>query len=560
MPSPWDDEERYREAALYVDQVYERLLGHLGEHLSRVHGVGSGVRYWRIIVGPWLMFFIHVVYDRYEHLKAACRMAERVETDVMAGGLPTAADTADWLNRAHRSDAYNLQLFSEILRRALPLGHVVRHEMTLPVEARGDVPRRRGFRERLAGWAFATEARIAGAAAARCRVALFDLYIPRGRTWQLTLGTRLRALPFVIPDAGPVPHELDHPRREALSRLPSADDFEQLVVALLPRSLPRLFVEGFAAARKRVLGRAVAPPPLILSANGWYFQEGFKLWAAEATESGSRLAAVQHGGGYGLRAIIPYERHERSVADVFLSWGWADPSDPKLRNLPSLKLSPNISFRSRARRRGGLLFVASSIPRYMHTFHSVPVGNQAEDYFAWQGRFLASLTDSVRADVSFRTVGLSDSYGQAVWPRIARQFPALRRDESHGFRKSLRAARLVIVDNLETTFLESLRENVPTVLFWDPRLWQVRPETEGHFESLRRASVLFDTPEDAAAHAEAVDADPETWWRSESVQRARRSFVDRYALATSDWCGEWVRFLLSEAVTSRLHNGLAKPA
>ena len=39
--------------------------------LNQIHGVNHSVRYWRILIGPWLGFFIQALFDRWTMLKHA---------------------------------------------------------------------------------------------------------------------------------------------------------------------------------------------------------------------------------------------------------------------------------------------------------------------------------------------------------------------------------------------------------------------------------------------------------------------------------------------------------
>ena len=80
MPSPWDDRERYYRAAAYVDACSEALLRELSHYLNGVHGTNHSERYWRIVLGPWLILYTSIIYDRFVHLKAAFAEYRDLET------------------------------------------------------------------------------------------------------------------------------------------------------------------------------------------------------------------------------------------------------------------------------------------------------------------------------------------------------------------------------------------------------------------------------------------------------------------------------------------------
>ena len=103
--------------------------------------------------------------------------------------------------------------------------------------------------------------------------------------------------------------------------------------------------------------------------------------------------------------------------------------------------------------------------------------------------------------------------------------------------------KLVVIDHLATTLLETLAANIPTILFWDPNRWEVRDEAETYFESLRQVGILWHSPERAAEKLVQIYAEPGSWWDSDDLQTVRRQFVTRYALVQQDWISSWVNNL-----------------
>jgi len=77
-------------------------------------------------------------------------------------------------------------------------------------------------------------------------------------------------------------------------------------------------------------------------------------------------------------------------------------------------------------------------------------------------------------------------------------------------------------------------------------------EAESYFEGLRKAGILWDLPEAAAAKVEEIYDDPWAWWGSTVVQETRQIFVDRFASGRKDWVGFWVKALEEEMALSQI--------
>lgn len=554
MPSLWDDRKRFYDAARYLDESGERILTRLADYLNAVHGVAHGVRYWRILIGPWLIHALHQIYDRYVHLAEAFKQHADLQTFCLAPeSFRVPADATDSVELACE-DEYNLQLFSLLL-----------HEMgyrfpsrSLQGEWRRGLVRIRPTRlmrmQASAKNAMAHAAVLLGRIRGRnAWAALYDLGAESRSRRGLAWATKLSAVPSTVtahmdPAWG---EPVFDARRVELARLASSDEFERLFVRCLPHTLPGLYLEGYRFARTATLRSERTVPPVIVSGSDWYFNEGFKYLAAEGAERRSRLVAVQHGGGYGIFRFSAPELHESRVGDSFFTWGWTDGDHPQGCNVPSPRLSSLITRKVAGRQPGkveDILFVTTAHPRYLYRFHSQPVGAQWNDYFDWERRFLSALPGRLRSMTIFRPY--PHDYGHGVRDRTVSEFPEVRWDSGSALYELYRRARLAVVDHNATAYLETLAANVPTVMFWDPQRWEVREAAAGAFQRLRDVGVLLESPEAAAAKVAAVYDDVSGWWNSENVQRTRRQFVDRYALSRLDWREQWVKALDREIALS----------
>jgi len=548
MRSPWNDRARFYEATLYTDLCYERILRELSDHLGSIHHTKNGLRYWRLIIGPWLLHFVHSVYDRYVHLVQAFDQYGSLDTIVLDPQCYVVPrDTSEFITLTC-SDHYNLQMFSVLIEA---LGYkfpekIFQHVSSYPPSGGRDFPSRNGIMAR---------AFDLGAEAARIikgrewQVALCDMYWPRSRAWSVALRSGLRVLPLDVSSdwAFAVPKAVSDSRRESLAGLGYADGFERVMVQLLPQYLPSLYLEGYESAREEILKRYRVVPPVIASAIGWYFNEPFKFFSAEATLRASRLLAVQHGGGYGVFRFSPLELHESRLADSFLVWGWKEPetlwcrnvSDPRFLFLEAAALGKRKPYMQE-----NILFVATDHPRYLYRFHSAPVGTQWEDYLDWQIRFFSAVSGRLLPRISFRPY--MHDYGHGIWDRISEAFPQVRLDSHRSLVKAVTRSRLVIVDFLSTTFLEVLTMNNPAIFFWDPDRWEIRDHAQPYFAGLRDAGILWDSPESAAKYLSKIYDNPWSWWNGKMVQEIRRHLLNRFALTRRDWSADWVRILESE--------------
>ncbi len=555
MPSPWDDRERFEEAAQYLDECFGRMLDSLTDYLNAVHHQDLSRRYWQILIGPWLFHGLHILYDRYIHLQEALARDPRLQTFTLdPQWFRTPQDTGQFVHWSC-DDPFNLQLFSQLLEG---MG------LSFPTRGfRNGWPQDTG-EDSNGGWpAFFKKTLRSGLSPLgsglrrildrRCCTFLCDLYLPRGIRWAMAWRTGLRALPVRIEanGAGNIPRVIPSEDRRTLASLPSTGEFERIFVGILPRIFPIQYLEDYLSMRAEVLQRYPRNPEVVVSAVGWYFNEPFKFLAGETAAQGGRLVAVQHGGGYGVHRRNPCERHEAQVSDSYWVWGWADPKDGRLRNLPAPRFSQlSRGFRKRIPPRGdSVLFIATDNPRYFCRFYSTPQGTQWEDYLGWQQRFFEAVPAQLRSHLCFRPH--RHQFGNEICQRLSERFPELQWDCRGPLERSLQGRGLVVIDHLGTSLLEILVMNIPTVLFWNPSWWEIRSEAEPYFDPLRKGGILLDSPEAAAAKVLEIYTDSSLWWSQPTVQRARRGFVERFALRREDWVNEWAKALNQEVTLAK---------
>ncbi len=301
--------------------------------------------------------------------------------------------------------------------------------------------------------------------------------------------------------------------------------------------------------KKRALSTFPRSPKVICTFHGYANNEALKIWAAENVERGAKLLIAQHGGAFGMLSVVHKERHQRAVADRFVTWGWDDSADSKTLPLPSPKLA-------RAKKDmvptsgGDALLVLTAYPRFPFSIESMPQASQWLSYIDDQLRFMGALSERARPRTRIRLY--SHQYG---WPFRERfvdaGFESQIDDSSVEFGKSVCRSSICVVSYNATTYLESFVADFPTLLFWNPRHWELREQARPYFRALEEAGILFHRPEDAAAQLNRVIGDPQAWWQSEEVQRARRDFCRQFARADDGWPRKWRRALDEIMATSK---------
>jgi putative transferase (TIGR04331 family) len=549
MPNPWDDRERMHQAGLYCQNLGEQLLTELSVFLNKVHKVEFNQKYWRILLGPWVFFYVDIFYDHYVCLNEAFRLFPELQTWLL--------DERDYripydfyeFRGMQEGDFYNLQLYSQVIRG---LGYLFPSKKAPPpaiISLPSANPKGKGN---------SLKTILRGV------VRLIDTYYPAShevifleanvsRAMKLGLwstpGFRARFLAETFPPEWQFEDDTPSRHRQGLASLvPSDDSFVRMLIDSLPVNFPRIYLEKFGQSRSWLLGRFQAKglPRVLMHMAGLWANEFNKFLGAEVSSRGGRIVDFQHGGGYGITRMIGIEWHERQTSDRFYSWGWADQeTDAKLDTLVAPKLAmsnrrPGKSFRLKT-----ILLVGNTFPRYLNRFQSWPVGSQWEEYFQGTLKFLQEVGPELQQYIIYREHVME--YGWHMSQRVKERFPGLIIDNhSRSFRSRMKQARLMVFDHFSTTFLEAIAANVPSMVFFDPRLWETRKAAQPYLDNLLQAKILHYDPKSAALQVQKIYDNIDSWWFSDEVRQSLEKFANHFALSSKDWRRQWAEMINRE--------------
>lgn len=523
LPYHWDNRSKLYADYQYLAKVYCKHLGILAGLLNKLHGVEYSLRFWQIVIGQWLHYFVEILYDRYSSIKSA-EESGKVHEVWLAERTVEACIPTDHISFHHAfiEDEYNVYLYGEIIRHlnTFAFKEVKAAHLSMPWHKSAPVKNKvKAVLKNIVGNVFYMVPDSFN------RNVFVKSYYDKADLIKIQLS--LGQMPYLyVPEANIKRTSVDLGARKQIEYDTPEDQFQQILSRIIPYQIPLVHVEMFGQLRAKALKSYPKQPQTIITANAHTCHEAFKLWAGHCIERGSKFVISQHGGNYGMSLWNSEEDHELNIADVFLSWGWTSDND-KIQPLASGKLrkackeiTPNNT--------GKILWVQMGIPRYSYLMYSIPVSSQWLNYHADQISFAQNLDDDVRKEIVLRLYPVDYSWHQKE--RWQANFPNLAiSDNSEPFLRQLCECRLFVGTYNATTYLETLAANFPTLIFWDPHYWELRKEVEPYFSELKSAGIFHDNPVSAAKKLNTISGDVGAWWASDSVQNARARFVDKFA-------------------------------
>ena len=538
--SPWSLIDKRKDAAVYRYALYKEVITLLSERLNIIHDVTYPEKYWSILVGPWLMRFISILYDRYKRIENVVKLYPEFYTYVLPKNkcMTTSYSFDDFLssrNGKARGDYYNLILYSLLVYELCP-DKAIEKDINYKLEintTKWSLKRKLlHVIQKPMGFSF------------NASIIFSEMYhhLPINDLVKLKMSLGFKNVHVMNPselepqNGTTLKKNYSHRLRDALKMNLATDEFRVFLSKILPEALPMCYLEMYRYHKRKV--KNFSSLKALVSVGGWNYNEMFKLFAAESLLRGAKLIEVQHGGGYGMWYNFPDEKLALEK-DYLYSWGWDFPvNNKRIKTMPSPYMSSLKDTYSGIIDK--MLFIGSRAERYEFRTSMIS-SDDISKYFNDKKVFFRKLSTALSCRIMYR---LSPEVGWNEQKVIKSMCPGVefvtRTKALVGWMKK---AKIVVIDHPHTSFLEALTINVPSVFYWDHEVYLMRPEAEPYFQVLRDAGILYKNPVNAAENVNKIFDNPGEWWMSNKVQDAREEFCDRFAYARKDWLDVWVREL-----------------
>lgn len=508
-----------------VKDLASTALARIFPELNKQHNVNYSVRFWRILLMPWILQTACVVVRRCQEIEAAVSVwGDRSLTVDVAQGLPELdlGGHKDFMTRVLFDDTFSYCLRSEIIRQIAPSNWTLQTENFAEPKNKEKIP-----------------TTITKAANVEVRKTRVNRLNGMGRLqWSIVEGAArcFSTKQATTTDVGEGENTRLSHQENTVSQL-----FECVINAYRPDYLKDLFAPlDFEAQQiKYRSGKVFIPAPFYFQ-----FSDLNTFVIAKACENGEIIAVHQHGGGYG------YDQNYYSISEIeyklngFLSWGWKSHKDYLTTAIPVA--SPRLSsVKKHKSPQKNFLFIEGGTPLRDFRYTSP---HEAKFFFVNLNNkisFLENLDKETFDHCIYKprkesALGAWKVYNKNEYEIVFEKFKNLRTSDLD-IDTLLSNAHVVIVDYLGTPLAEALSANIPTIAFWTDEQWPLAEESKVYFQRLVEAKILHKSPEKAAEHLNSIASNVEDWWQSENVQGARSGWCEQYGLRRRLWSFDWLK-------------------
>jgi putative transferase (TIGR04331 family) len=531
LPYHWADRRKLKKDHDYLEELYERVLMGLAEAMNKNHGVEKSLRYWRIILGPWLLTYISIIWDRWENLRIAFEKQSFDATFIIDYDILNIVpkNYMDFV-RLFQDQFWNHLIFTDILKSQFQqnVSFIKIPYCEENISHLEELEPKRSFK----GKVLLAIDQIFGFLKRKYRVVFVTSYLSRFALLKIAL--RLRQLPrlhfefdkiIVMPEPSSARSKLN-------LYLQTQNKFEEFIQDTIASHIPISYLEGYPSIVKEI-DNIFPDCEIIFTANSHYGNELFKVWCAEKVEAGKKLIISEHGGSF--RPSMSLFQHEEKISDTRTVWHI--PLDKK-----HVKLSPYIKVENVADSNSNaeyITIIGLEFPLYSYRCQSGPNSSLILEDYNQKLEFANLLSPIV-----FEHLKICP-HPQQAWNTRQRYIDDLGLDKISAHRtldEAIVHSKLLVCTYPQTTFASAMHSGIPTILLYPQHFWETEPEFDDLLGELKLAKVIFTDPASAAQHINNVWNNIDLWWDAPQTVRAREHFFDICGRVKKDWVSEWVLF------------------
>ena len=274
----WDDREKLYNDYLYLNEVYEDILKALTVQLNQYHKVNYSIKYWRILVGPWLGYFIQVLFDRWFLIESLSKSTSETYKYIPLKYQPekyvphSMKDFVQFIE----TDIWNQSIFQELLfgKEKFKPEQETFTQMDLPSSHDST-----NFKDTLRSWLN----KASRSFFRKQDVFIISSYLKISDLLKLQI--KLRQIPSLwfrvrVP-ADNTGIERNNFKNLLINEKNRQDKFCQLLSEMIPRHIPKCYLEGYENLKlfsAKIYPRAVKK---IFDRNSWNTDDVTKIWIAE---------------------------------------------------------------------------------------------------------------------------------------------------------------------------------------------------------------------------------------------------------------------------------------
>ena len=283
--------------------------------------------------------------------------------------------------------------------------------------------------------------------------------------------------------------------------------------------LPRSYLENyktFLKSHRKIFKKR----RLFIGSYSVQFDDCFKIFFAESRSNGSRYIMAAHGAGIHASRDAIYD-HFYNISDKVICSS-RKAIEKKKHTYVGLDIFKKLEHKNEKDKKSKILVNFHEFSKFVfRTPVTTPPFSEEVENFKKTIKGFKLLNKESKKNLRFRVKG---HYGLNSKQRFAKVFGKI---DSINFTDSLRESKLVVCFIPQTSYIESIYNNIPTILVGNKESFFDTSKRLKILKSLKKNNLYFDNMEQAANFINKNWNNIDFWWNSKNLQKFIKGFLKK---------------------------------
>ena len=315
--------------------------------------------------------------------------------------------------------------------------------------------------------------------------------------------------------------------------LKTSSDFNSFLFNEVKNYLPRSYLENYKIFLKNHR-KIFKKKRLFIGSYSIQFDDCFKIFLAESKLNGSRYILAEHGAGIHASRDVIYD-HFYKISDKVVC-----PSrkaiEKKKHTYVGLDIFKKLACEKENNKNSKILVNFHEFSKFIfRTPVTNPPFSEEVENFKTTIKGFKLLNEEIKKNLKFRVKG---HHGLNSKQRFARVFGknSIENIESINYTNSLRESKLVVCFIPQTSYIECLYNNIPTILVGNKKSFFDTNKRLKILKGLKKNNLYFDNMEKAANFINKNWNSIDAWWNSKNLQKFIKEFLkEKYDISENNY-------------------------
>lgn len=545
LSNHWKSFSSLNKDRIYINSVYEKLLKILSKRLNIKFKLNKPIKYWRILIGPWLILYLVNSYDKWlvvkKQRKEVLKKLKKIK--IMNSSLLINYDINDFYEKAKEDQKY----YIECLRRIVNPKNFKIKKLKLNIKCNDNKSYNFSFKKNIIYFFDFI-------------ISLFSLlfskylvdinYFPKKVLLKIFLKSKIipsvHRLNFI--DFKRENIAIDFKERQNVFikyNQFSFDEFEKFIISNLIYDFPIQYFEHFKKNRKKIKLLSFFRKKIIITMVSHMFNEKFKFYLAEMISKESKLVVIEHGGCLDYKFCSFFD-HEDKISFKRVSW---DKSENKKKiQLPVIQLLTKINHYDKKNPKY-ILFLFTEVLKFPMKIQCLPYNCHRSKEIDNFEKIIKKIDQKYHSYINIRYASSMNEKNNFIINNLKKKFPKINfynHKKGPSFQDDLDRSQVVICTNAETTLAQSITRKRATLLYLNKNHYNFNPRSSKMLNILKKQNIFFDNPNALAKMINKLASSSEhEWLNSYKVKSTLDLFKKNFFLHDENWLKKWSNFLVN---------------